>query len=497
MEYILAHAMAEGGMGVAISDASQPMGAMLYADSILCAIMALEQEELLGRPHPFLDEGNPSSAPLNAALESGRRYSGTIPFVRKDGIPAWCMVHVLPGIFPAQGPPVYVWLHQDVSPQVAIEEMWSRYEFIANASHELMGLVSADFQYEALNVSCARAHGGAIDDFAGKPLRALWGPEAFDAIWKPCLERVLEGGTVQQQSWFELPGIGYRCLDIGFYPYEGPDGVARRVAFVAHDVTEQRQAEDTVRQLNTELEQRVAMRTEELRQAMKDLESFSYSVAHDLRAPLGFIRTFTEMATELIRDDAPDEQRRYLRFISEGVSQMTQLINDLLAFAKTGRQQLQRRQVDMASLAKEVLGELLPLEHGRRIESRIDDMPPCMGDSSLLRQVLANLFSNALKFTRTREVARIHFGYHTLPGGACAYFVQDNGIGFEQSRAGELFQVFRRLHTDDRYEGTGVGLAMVQRIIERHGGAVRAEGKPDKGACILFELDPPDTVELY
>ncbi len=216
----------------------------------------------------------------------------------------------------------------------------------------------------------------------------------------------------------------------------------------------------------------------------KELEAFSYSVSHDLRAPLRAISGFAEAVMEDYAPRLDKEGERYLRLIQQNVHKMGKLIDDLLNFSRLGRQQMTVTEIDMQALARTVFGELAAQASGRKIEFTTQPVPSVYADPAMIRQVLTNLFENAIKFTRTREKSFIEFGY--LPQGA--YYVRDNGVGFDTQYCGKLFGVFQRLHTVTEYEGTGVGLALVHRIITRHGGKVWAEGRVDEGAVFYFSL---------
>lgn len=237
------------------------------------------------------------------------------------------------------------------------------------------------------------------------------------------------------------------------------------------------------------LEQRVVERTAELESALHHMESFSYSISHDLRTPL---RALDGYSCILMEESAPlltAEAQTYLQRISSNARHMGGLIDDLLTYSRLNRQPISLEQVDLAELAKQVFAELQHEREGREIEIRFQDLPPCQADLTLLRQALINLLANALKFTRHTPNARIEFG--GLPAdGTTVYFVKDNGAGFDMSYANKLFKVFQRLHQGDDYEGTGVGLAIVQNIIHRHHGKVWAEGKEGEGATFFFTLGP-------
>jgi light-regulated signal transduction histidine kinase (bacteriophytochrome) len=253
------------------------------------------------------------------------------------------------------------------------------------------------------------------------------------------------------------------------------------------DVTERRRAETAIHQLNAELEHRVRDRTAALEATNNELEAFSYSVSHDLRAPLRAIDGFTRILVEDHAKALDSEGRRVLGVISKEGQRMGQLIDDLLAFSRLGRRALQPAEVDLTALAREIFQELAEHEPKRRLKLRLTPLPPAHADPSLIRQVLVNLIDNAVKYTRPRKVGEIQIG-GAVQGSENVYYVKDNGAGFDMQYADKLFGVFQRLHSDEEFEGTGVGLALVQRIVRRHGGRVWAEGKVDEGATFFFTL---------
>lgn len=246
--------------------------------------------------------------------------------------------------------------------------------------------------------------------------------------------------------------------------------------------------EGRVRQLNVELEQRVLERTvqleatvRELKIAVDEMESFTYTVAHDLRAPLRAMNSFSQILIEDYAAQIPEEGRHYLRRVAGNAQGMARLIDDLLVFSRYGRQPLNKQDVDPAPIIRAVLAEALPA--GGRVEVLIGALPRCMADPALLRVALGNLISNAVKYSAKVDAPRIEIGHD---GGA--YFVRDNGVGFDMAHTANLFGVFQRLHRKEDFEGTGVGLAIVKRIVERHGGRVWAQSEPGKGASFYFTL---------
>lgn len=224
-----------------------------------------------------------------------------------------------------------------------------------------------------------------------------------------------------------------------------------------------------------------------LEAANKELEAFSYSVSHDLRAPLRAIDGFSLAVAEDYGTLLPEEGRRYLQVIREGAQRMGALIDDLLAFSRLSRRPLKVAPIEMNSLLRDVMEEISIQQEGRTVDIRQGDLPPASGDIALLRQVWLNLLSNALKYTRRRDPAIIEIG-STLQGDEIVYFIRDNGTGFDMRYVEKLFGVFQRLHRAEEYEGTGVGLAIVQRVVHRHGGRVWADGKEDHGATFYFTL---------
>jgi signal transduction histidine kinase len=246
---------------------------------------------------------------------------------------------------------------------------------------------------------------------------------------------------------------------------------------IHHDITERRRVAAELRR-----------RGELLQAANKELEAFSYSVSHDLRAPLRHIDGYASLLSKTAGESLNDKARRYLQTISASAKQMGQLIDDLLIFSRMGRQEMLRTTVNLDQLVKTVLHDLRLDLQGRTISWTIGPLPEISGDPAMLRQVFMNLLSNALKFTKHRAEAKIEIGAIQRTAGEAEIFVRDNGAGFDMQYVNKLFGVFQRLHRNDEFEGTGIGLANVRRIIHRHGGRTRAEGALDRGATFFFTL---------
>jgi len=310
-------------------------------------------------------------------------------------------------------------------------------------------------------------------------IRNLWTTIAQGNVWH---------GEIKNRT---KDGTGY-WVETTIVPFLDDTGKPRQYVAIRTDITQRKQAESEILKLNAELEMRVARRTAELEAANKELEAFSYSVSHDLRAPLRAINGFAGIVLEDFGSLLPPEGRDYLERVRNGGKSMGQLIDDLLTFARLSRQSLALHRINTSRLVQDAWLELKPAVNGRLIETRFGELPPCDGDPVLLKQVWVNLLSNAAKYTRGRTPAVVEVGCDQIDGDQ-AYFVRDNGVGFDMQYANKLFGVFQRLHRAEDFEGTGVGLAIVQRVIHRHGGRVWATAELDRGATFYFTLNRQKT----
>lgn len=331
------------------------------------------------------------------------------------------------------------------------------------------------------NQRSAEMFGYDSDEMMGRDVIKLTVPEDREIV----LARIEAG----DESPYEARGVRKdgSVFPVEIYPQNITlEGRQVRVA-VIRDISERKRAEEEIRRLNEELEKRVIERTAQLEAANKELESFSYSVSHDLRAPLRAISGFSNAMLEEYDGQLDEQGKHYLHLIATSAQQMGQLIHDLLAFSRLGRREMKLSQIDMQALAKGVFEELKSACRGRNLGLNSHELPRARGDRAMIRQVCVNLLSNAIKFTRFEDTAIIEFGCKQ-ESSQNVYYVKDNGVGFDMRYVHKLFGVFQRLHSADEFEGTGVGLAIVQRVIRRHGGQVWAEGKVNEGATFYFTL---------
>jgi len=330
------------------------------------------------------------------------------------------------------------------------------------------------------NVGAERIKGYRADEIIGQHFSLFYTPEDLEQ-GKPQSELQVAAaeGRYEEEGWRRRKNGSRFWANVVITALRDKAGGLSGFAKITRDISERKRTDDELRE-----------RTAQLEAANKELEAFSYSVSHDLRAPLRAIDGFSRILLEEYAEPLPDDAKDYLKSVRGNAQQMGRLVDDLLAFARLGRQPIKKQTVESAKLVKQCLDELRGEHDGRRIEITLGDLPPCDAEPNLLKQVWVNLLSNAIKYTRGREVATIEIGCRGDgdPSGERTYFVRDNGVGFDMRYVGKLFGVFQRLHRAEDYECTGVGLAIVQRIIHRHGGRVWAEAQPGEGATFSFTL---------
>jgi PAS domain S-box-containing protein len=374
---------------------------------------------------------------------------------------------------------------RDVSDREAAERRFE--QLLEFAPDGIVGL-GRDGRIELVNAQTEALFGYARDELIGEPVELLV-PERFRAVHPGHRTRYF-GDPLRRPMGADLELFGLRRdgtefpAEISLSSIGGGDGMLAIAAI--RDITDRKQTEQE-KQL---LEHRVRERTGELESANRELEAFSYSVSHDLRAPLRGIDGFSRLLLEEHAAELPPDAQRYLGLVRKSAQHMGGLIDGLLVFARLGQQQVDKRDVDLEALARRVITDLEADCGDRHIEITVGALPRVFADPTLLRQVLFNLVSNAVKYTQNCESAKIELGATEGEDGPVV-FVRDDGVGFDMRYADRLFQVFQRLHRAEDYEGTGIGLALAARIIERHGGRIWAQSAPDAGATFFFTLEEP------
>ncbi|HMH22953.1 MAG TPA: PAS domain S-box protein [Puia sp.] len=313
-------------------------------------------------------------------------------------------------------------------------------------------------------------------------IRGLWGTIAKGKIWRGELRNRARDGSIY---W----------VDTTIVPFLDEQGKPYQYVAIKADITGRKEVEDELYKLNQELEDRVDLRTRQLEAANKEMEAFTYSVSHDLRTPLRGIIGFTTMLEEDYTSKLDDGARRITTIIKNNTLKMGRLIDDLLAFSRMGRQDIVKTGINTAEMVKEVISELASENNRSGIEWELETLPSIKGDINTIRQVWVNLISNAIKYSGKKERPHIGIGSF-IHEGQIAFFIKDNGVGFDNKYKDKLFNVFQRLHGAEEFEGTGIGLALVMKIIAKHGGKVWAEAELDKGACFYFSLPPGQDMDL-
>jgi PAS domain S-box-containing protein len=347
-------------------------------------------------------------------------------------------------------------------------------------SLDMLCISGDDGYFKRLSPAFTRTLGWSVEELLARPYTDFVHPDDLAATLAVVERQIRDGEDILSfENRYRHQDGSWRVLSWKSSPQPGG-----RMFATARDVTANRQAEHRITRLNQEL----TARQGELEAANRELESFSYSVSHDLRAPLRHIDGYARMLLEDVGDGLPAEARRFLDTIVASARRMGLLIDDLLAFSRLGRKPMTRVPIDMDGLVRAAISESSEAT-GARPAISIGPLPRASGDPALMRQVWANLVSNAFKYSATRGgQARVEVGADLRADGQARYWIRDNGVGFDMRYADKLFGVFHRLHPQDQFEGTGVGLAIVQRIIARHGGTVSAEGVVDAGACFGFTL---------
>ena len=369
---------------------------------------------------------------------------------------------------------------------VALRESKEQFRAVVDNSPTKIHIKDLDGRYTLINRQSEILFGVTDEEARGKTSRDIFPKEVADSFAGHDQAVIDSGQTIEnEEEWVQDDGV-HTFLTVKF-PIRGATGEIVAVGAIGTDITERKQAEEEIRRLNTSLEGRVVERTAELEVANKELEAFSYSVSHDLRAPLRTIDGFSRILLEEHAESLDDEGKNYLQRVRAGSQKMGQLIDAVLQLSRLARGKLKRKKLDLSKIVDAIVAELKESQPDRDMTFKVACGVTATGDGPLIKVALQNLLGNAVKYTGKKAQARIEFGV-TNGDGRDVYFVRDNGAGFDMSYADKLFAPFQRAHGTAEFEGTGIGLATVQRIINRHRGKVWAEAEVDKGATFFFTL---------
>jgi PAS domain S-box-containing protein len=454
-------------------------------------IEGYKSNEILGRPlADIFTPSDKSHGRLDQILKQAIN-AGRCPYeawhVRKDGSRFWSE-GTITALHGAAGHLIgFSKIGRDMSEQKKAEEGLRRLAAIIESSDDAIFSKTTEGLITSWNPGAMQLFGYTAQEIVGQPVLKLFPPDRVEEETR-IMARVKRGETVPYFDTERRRKDGSLVpVSVTISPLKDMSGKVVGASQIARDITERKLAEEQIQQLNHELEERVRDRTAQLEASNRELEAFSYSVSHDLRAPLRHILGYVDILKSKAGTQLSDEGRQHLETIFQAATQMSQLIDALLNFSRMHRAEMHFVPVDLAKLVQAAQRELRHEVKDRKVVWEVGALPEVRGDPVMLQQVFVNLLSNAIKYSRPRAEARIEIGSRT-EGGEVVCFVRDNGVGFAMDYVGKLFGVFQRLHRASEFEGIGIGLANVQRIIKRHGGRTWAEGVVEAGATFYFSL---------
>jgi PAS domain S-box-containing protein len=382
-------------------------------------------------------------------------------------------------------------LHREIAERRRAELRSGYLASIVESSADAIIGQSLDGTIVSWNAGASRMYGRDRGEVIGQPAASLFPHEQQDEVSR-LMKRVAKGERVDEVESERLRHDGTRFdVSASFSPILDEKGAIIGVSMIERDITRRMRAEEALQSLNAELEEKVRQRTEDLESAIGELEAFSYSVSHDLRAPLRALNGFAESLIEDAGDRLRDDEKGLLGRIQRSATRMDRIIEDLLMLSRAGNHRIEKEVVNLGDVARSVVDDLHAGAPDRKVEWEIGSGLLAWGDPGLLRLVVQNLVGNAFKYTAHKPSARISIGVDERAGDNVTYFVRDDGAGFDPSLADKLFRPFSRLHASDEFEGSGIGLATVERIVRRHGGSVSADSVKGEGATFRFRLPVP------
>jgi PAS domain S-box-containing protein len=506
----------------AIVATTDPHGTITSVNDTFCAISKYSREELIGANHRILNSGHHRKAffhEMYHAIAHGRVWRGDICNRAKDGSLHWVDTTIVPLLDNAGKPRQYMAIRADITErkraekqlaaqneqlsrqaqsleqsQQALEEHRRMLPLVLDSMGEGLITTDVDANFLSWNETAKKLMGGGAANLPGDQ----WTPHdgaclpdgvtPFPVNQLP-LARAIRGESVTMELMIEPAGPTDKVLlEVAARPLKNATGQLCGGVAVLRDITERKRAQRKAEELNQELELRVAQRTAELESVNHELEAFTYSVSHDLRAPLRHIGGFSRILLEDFASEMKPEAQRHVQRIEEGVGRMGLLVDELLNLARVGRYSLRLQPTALNPIIEEVVSLLQPEVNDRQVTWEIAQLPAALCDPILVKQIFQNLIANALKFTRSRPCPVIELNSRREENQLVVW-VRDNGVGFDMKYRDKLFGVFQRLHKAEEFEGTGIGLATVHRIVNKHGGRVWAESELDKGATFSFTLE--------
>jgi len=474
---------------VAITD---QRGIIKDVNDNFCKISKYSRDELIGQDHRIINSGyHPKEFIRNlwVTIANGKIWKGELKNKAKDGTIYWVDTTIIPFLNREGKPYQYVALRTDITERKQTEQALNESQQLLSAiidnSTAVIYVKSLQGQYILVNRRFSELFNLSMKDVVGKTDYDFFPKKEADAFREMDVRTAAADHALTEEEIVSQDDSLHTYISVKS-TLRDVKGIPYAIFGISTDITELKKAQLEVQKLNEELEQKVIDRTAELQSANKELESFTYSVSHDLRSPLRIIDGYADILTSDYKDKLDEEGNRTLNIVKTNARRMGQLIDDLLNLSHTGRKELVLHVTDMNKLVKSVMDEQLSLT-GNIVTVKIEKLEPVHCDSSLLRQVWINLISNALKYSGKQEKPEIQIS-SLRKENRVVYSIKDNGVGFDMKYAEKLFGVFQRLHRITEFEGTGIGLALVHRILIRHKGKIWADSEPGKGATFYFSL---------
>ncbi|MBS1493729.1 MAG: PAS domain S-box protein [Bacteroidetes bacterium] len=482
---------------VAITD---QRGIIKHVNDNFCKISKYSREELIGQDHRIINSSFHSKSFIKniwTTIANGKIWKGELKNKAKDGTYYWVDTTIVPFLNEAGKPYQYIAIRADITERKKIEDDLQKtlkeisdYKYALDES-SIVAITDQRGIIKHANENFCRISQYSRDELIGHDhriinssyhpkefIKNLWGTIANGKIWRGELKNKTKYGN-------------FYWVDTTIVPFLDENGKPYQYVAIRADITSRKQAEEEIKKLNEELEERVAQRTHQLEVLNNELESFSYSISHDLRAPLRAINGYSYIIQSKYEENFDEEGKRLFNRIIVNTKKMGLLIDDLLSFSRLGRKEILKIPFSMQSLIENILAEMKQSDKIPDLMVTVDVKQNATADITMIRQVWENLISNAIKYSSKKEKIQIVIGSQA-ENDFVKYFITDNGVGFNMDYADKLFNVFQRLHSEEEFEGIGVGLAIVKKIVTKHGGSVFAEGKENEGATFYFTL--PDGV---